>query len=96
MGTSLEQNGDQPATKRDLAQLEERLEDRLTQAKAELREAMHDMETRLLTAFYGWARATDQRLGELNIFDKRLSLMEGRITEVERRLNMPTPPPGTP
>ena len=54
-------NGNQPATKADLAALEDRvgkklqdLEDRLGE---QFREAIHDAETRLLKAFYTFAES---------------------------------------
>ena len=61
--------------------------------REEFLEAIHDTETRLLRAFYDFAETNQKRLGEVErtglvIFD-RLATMERRITEVEKRLNMP-------
>lgn len=75
-------NGDRPATKADLAQL-----------KVEIQEAIHDSETRLLTAFYGWAQATQKHFADLDRADfslrERLDSLENRLLSVEKRLDMP-------
>ena len=75
-------NGQEPATKADLAALEHRLA-----------EAIHDSETRLLRAFYGFTETVQARFraaddGEANM-KKRLMVLEQRLLEVEKRLNMP-------
>ena len=46
-------NGNQAATKQDLAELEQRLTERF-------QEAIHDSETRLLKAFYGYTEAAQK------------------------------------
>jgi predicted nucleic acid-binding Zn-ribbon protein len=75
-------NGQHPATKSDL----EALESRLTAA-------IRDSETRLLTAFYDFARANQHRLSELEGSDatlkRRIGSIEDRLLEVEKRLNLP-------
>ena len=75
-------NGNEPATKADLNALRE-----------ELVEAIHDSETRLLRAFYDFAETNQKRLAEAErtgvVIIERLAMMERRITEVEKRLNMP-------
>ncbi len=47
------------------------------------------VETRLLTAFHGWARAMEMRVRQnttLTVgFDERLSLLEERVSELERK-----------
>ncbi len=79
-------NGRQPATKKDLLELEERLEKRFT-------EALHDTETKLLRAFYSFAEATQKHFIDLDRSDsslrERLGTCENRITEIEKRLNKP-------
>ncbi len=50
-------NGNQPATKQDLADLEQRLTERF-------QEAVHDAETRLLKAFYSYAEAAQKHFAE--------------------------------
>ena len=56
-------------------------------------ERINDSETKLLDAFYGFAqsiqerhRSTDENESSMK---KRLTIIEGRPTEVERRLNAP-------
>ena len=64
---------DAPATKRDLAQLEERLfgsldkrfEGRLLQMQSALQEQMRDMQTELLSAFLPWQESVDIQFEEL-------------------------------
>jgi 4-hydroxyphenylpyruvate dioxygenase-like putative hemolysin len=58
-----------------------------------LAEAIHESETRLLKAFYTFAESNQQRLtqveGNATAVNARLATLESRITEVEKRLNMP-------
>ena len=58
---------------------------------------IHECETRLLQAFYGYAEATNKRLnqidGNMAVFFNRLGTMENRLLEVERRLNIPPAAP---
>jgi len=66
--------------------LEERLTDRFTAA-------LRDTETKLLQAFYGFAEANNKRLvqGEAAtaMVVTRLSTIESRVLEIEKRLNIP-------
>ena len=75
-------NGHQPATKADLAELEGRLS-----------AVVRDSETKLLTAFHEFAKANQRRLSELEGSDATLKLrvgsIEDRLLEVEKRLNIP-------
>jgi DNA anti-recombination protein RmuC len=108
-------NGDEPATRADLQQLEAKLSADLNRLEAKLSadlnqqgeqlrsefhhgfdhlaEAIHDSETRLLKAFYTFAESNQQRLtqveGNTTAVIARLATLETRITEVEKRLNMP-------
>ena len=56
-------------------------------------ELVHDSETRLLQAFYGFAEATNKRFnqidGNVGIFLNRLGTLESRVLELEKRLNIP-------
>ena len=76
-------NGNTPATKADLAKLEERL-----------LEAIHDSETRLLKAFYTYAEATQKHLVDLDKSDgsirDRLGALEARMINLEKRLDLPS------
>ncbi len=55
------ENGNKPATKKDLAELEERLRGDMSSLEERLAERLseniHDAETRLLNAFYGFAES---------------------------------------
>ena len=79
-------NGNQAATKQDLAELEQRLTERF-------QEAIHDSETRLLKAFYGYMESAQKHFVDLDRNDnsvrERLGTLEARINEIEKRLNMP-------
>jgi hypothetical protein len=79
-------DGHEPATKADLKLGLAELEDRLTAV-------IRDTETKLLTAFYDFAKANQQRLSQLEGNDaalaRRISGIEDRLLEVEKRLNMP-------
>lgn len=71
-------DGHEPATKADIEAL---------------REQIHDTETKLLTAFYEFAKANQTRVSELEGSDaaikRRIGGIEDRLLEVEKRLNMP-------
>lgn len=58
-----------------------------------LKEAYRDGQTELLKAFYSYAQSTDLNLKEVQTSDiflrERLNVLESRITDVEKRLNMP-------
>ncbi len=86
-------------TKADLASLEERIQADLAQVKDQLLETIlekvSDSETRLLTAFYSFTRSNEQRQSQLEgneiAHRVRLATHDSRITEIERRLNIPKP-----
>jgi hypothetical protein len=71
-----------PATKGDIADSEERVMERL-----------RDVETKLLNAFYGYAKSNDKRVleteGNEGVLRSRVATLETRLTDVEHRLNMP-------
>ena len=85
------------ATKADLAELEARLEARIVEVEARivdrLTETIRDTQTELLKAFYNYAQTSDERIAsteaETASVKKRLAILESRIKEVEKRLNMP-------
>jgi hypothetical protein len=89
-----------PATKADLSTLEERLNERHDMLRSEMQhmhdgvvERIADVETKLLQAFYTFAQANQQRLGQVegntSAVVARLATLENRMLEVEKRLNMP-------
>ena len=80
--------------------LESNLDQSVQQLRAEashnyndLVERITDSETRLLKAFYSVAESNQKRLDAMDRNDAgvkdRLSVLEARVTEVEKRLNMP-------
>lgn len=56
---------------------------------AEIRADIERVETRLLSEFWKWGRATDQRMHRLDVSDAttvdRVSNLEGRVSDIERR-----------
>ena len=64
-------------TKRDLAEAEQRITDKLT-------EAIRDSQTEVLRAFYNWARPLEMRLRPMEELSQRLSWLEDRVAELER------------
>jgi hypothetical protein len=81
--------GHEPATKADIEQLRSESH----HAYDDLKETIRDAQTELLTAFYGWAKSTDAKFKESEIADltlrQRITALECRLTEVEKRLNLP-------
>jgi BMFP domain-containing protein YqiC len=82
-------NGQQPATKEDVALLRsetQHLHDNVI-------ETMRDVQTELLKAFYNYAQTTDIKLKDGEAADfmarQRLTAVESRVTDIEKRLNMP-------
>ena len=89
-----------PATKADLEQLRSEMKelgDRLSSesqhAFDDLKETYRDGQTELLKAFYSYAQSTDLKLKDAQTSDiflrERLNVLEARITDVEKRLNVP-------
>jgi hypothetical protein len=68
------------ATKRDLAELETRIVDRLT-------ELIRNVETQLLTAFHGYGKGQAARMHVLEVSDsataQRLAALEERVLNLE-------------
>lgn len=77
---AMSNNGNEPATKADIARLERVLEDKL-----------EGMETRLLTEFQKWASPNEARQrrysAQLREFEAQLEYMEDRIRKLEKRDN---------
>jgi hypothetical protein len=73
---------DSPATKGGLADL-----------KDELIESIRDIQTVTLKAFYGFAQTIQDRFKENDdseaAIKRRMTTLESRILEVEKRLNLP-------
>ena len=69
------------------------LETRIDGRLESLREAIQDSETRILRALYGYTQTIDIRLAETKLVqdavEKRVSVIEMRLLDVEKRLNLP-------
>jgi hypothetical protein len=93
-----------PATKGDLQDLKDELKGEMQSLKDELKgdmqslkddlvEAFRDGQTEMLKAFYSFAQSTDAKLKDTEISDimlrQRLTAVESRLTELEKRLNLP-------
>ncbi len=98
------ENGHEPATKQDLAAVKQDIIAEVKQDIAMVRSEMqhtHDSliermagsETKLLKAFYTFADSNQVRLAEVEsesaALRKRLGVVESRVTDLEKRLNMP-------
>ena len=83
------ENGHEPATKRDISELRSEMKD----MEDRLVEAFRDGQTELLKAFYSFAQSADAKFKETEIADfmlrQRLTAVESRLTEVEKRLHLP-------
>jgi hypothetical protein len=81
----------------DLAALELRFEGRMDTLEQRMVDAMrqmiHDSETRLLQAFYGFAETTHKRFQQTDVtttlLTSRVNTLEDRVFEIEKRLNVP-------
>jgi hypothetical protein len=86
-----------PATKGDLFDLKEELRQEFSQGLSNLRdelvEAIHDGQTELLRAFYGFTQTVQARFTEQDqteaALKRRIGTLESRILEIEKRLNIP-------
>ena len=98
------ENGNQPATKQDLRELETALRAEIQGFRQEMQELRQEMqghvsetvqnvETNLLKAFYHFAETHHQHHGQLDrdstFLRARMQTLEARILEIEKRLNMP-------
>jgi hypothetical protein len=61
------------------------MEGRMSAMEGRILERIHDSETRLLSAFYGWGKPIESRLRLLPTLDERLGFLEERITALERK-----------
>jgi hypothetical protein len=81
------------ATKGDMQGLRGALKGDMQSLRDEILEAYRDSQTELLRAFYSFAQSTDVKLKDTEISDimlrQRLTAVESRLTEVEKRLNLP-------
>jgi hypothetical protein len=83
--------------KAELTQIELRFEGRMDTLEQRMLDAMrqmiHDSETRLLQAFYGFAETTHKRFQQTDVtttlLTSRVNTLEDRVFEIEKRLNVP-------
>jgi len=94
--TTMSNEDDRPATKKDLSELRTELNGNMDQLRTELNgnmgrlreelvEQMRDMQTEVLRAFHGWASPIEIRLRALPNMEERLVLLEERVSAIERR-----------
>jgi len=94
------ENGNQPATKQDLAEvriemkaMDDRLGDRIQAMEDRLIEAFRDSQTELLKAFYSFTESNRQRVSQVEANQAslitRVGTLEDRITDLERRIISP-------
>ncbi len=74
-----EDDGNRPVTKAELDAALGNLEARLV-------EVMGDVQTEILRAFHNWARPIEIRLCGVDHLSERMSAMEERMSDFERRL----------
>ena len=83
------ENGHEPALKQDFERFRAEIHERF----AELKEILRDGQTKIIKVFNGHTQTTDAKLREGEQSDmalrQRLTAVESRILEVEKRLNMP-------
>lgn len=79
--------------KGDISDLKMELKSDLAKQKDELIEAIRDSQTEVLKAFYGFSQTIQDRFKENDdseaAIKRRMTTLESRILEVEKRLNMP-------
>jgi hypothetical protein len=82
-----------PATKGDLADLEDRLTGSMRELEERIMESMRDIQTEMLKGFYGFTQTVSARFQEQDQTEislkRRIATMEDRILEIEKRLNFP-------
>jgi hypothetical protein len=66
--------------------MDDELKQALTGLETRLLEGIQDTETKLLSAFYNWARPVESRINkQLPGIDERLGWLEERIAALERK-----------
>ena len=81
------------ATKADLNALRDATKADLQTLRDELVEALHDTETKLLKAFYGFAEAAQKRMDNVENAQSGITgliaTLDRRVTELEKKVNFP-------
>lgn len=77
----------------ELRQTAEQLHSEFQHGFDDLKETVRDLQTELLKAFYSFAQSTDAKLKDTENSDialrQRLTAVEFRVTEIEKRMNLP-------
>jgi hypothetical protein len=85
-------NGHEPATKQDL----QILRSEMNHQYDDLKETIRDVQTEMLKAFYSFAESNQKRMAEMETesaaIKSRLSTIEDRLLQVERKVNFPNHP----
>ena len=80
----------------DLQQLRSEFRSDLQQLRDDLKEAIRDSQTEVLKGFYGYIESLQIKLKDTesreDFLRQRINVLESRVLEVERRLNMPPRP----
>jgi hypothetical protein len=70
-------------------ELKQYLDKRFDELETRLEARIEKTETNLLTAFHGWARPMELRVGNMTTivmgFEERMTLAEQRISQLERK-----------
>lgn len=89
-------NGNEPATKADLAALKQDVDQLRSETNHQYNdvvERIDDLKTELLSAFYSFAKGEQKRMahieGDNAALNSRLATIEERLLAVEHRLNLP-------
>jgi hypothetical protein len=92
----MQMDGNAPATKQDISDLDQKIEQlrsEMNHGYRDVVERLDDIGTKMLTAFYNVAETHGKRRSYLDSSDaalrSRLSTVEKRIMEIEKRLNFP-------
>jgi hypothetical protein len=87
------ENGRKPTAQADLSDTGSQLCAEFRRGCDDLKKTMRDMQTEMVEAFHSFARDIDAKLNEPEIADitlrQRLTAVESRLTEVEKRIHMP-------
>jgi hypothetical protein len=79
--------------KGDMQDLRTELKGDMQNLRDEILESFRDGQTEFLRAFYSFAQSTDAKLKDSEVSDyllrQRLTAVESRLTDVEKRLNLP-------
>jgi hypothetical protein len=80
---------DRPVTRRDLNELKQELKQEMKHLADSMTEPMRDIETKMLTAFHGYAKGTGARIQRTEISEAanaaRIEALEDRVLELETR-----------